>query len=120
MKKTQLLFLARRYAPHIGGVETHVSRISAVLETKKYHLTVVTERHDASLATKEVVDAVEVQCIPLPNDQTNKWSIWWWVGRHIFLFLSADIIHIHDVFFWILPIYPLLKLSVKKIYMTFH
>jgi glycosyltransferase involved in cell wall biosynthesis len=120
MKKTKILFLARRYVPHIGGVETHVAELNTFLLTKNMEITVLTEKHDPVLPKRETVDGVEVRRISLPNGQTNKLAIWWWVFRHSFLFLNADIIHIHDVFFWILPLYPLLKIFRKKIYMTFH
>src|SRR5258708_35267938 len=119
MKKTKLLFLARRYSPHIGGVETHVEHLSAILQKKNYEITLITERHDSALSGQENIGNVQVQRIALPRAKTNKWSIWWWMLRHTFLFLRTDIIHIHDVFFWILPIYPLLTLSGKKIYVTF-
>src|SRR5258708_1685055 len=120
MKKTKLLFLARRYAPHIGGVETHLEHVNAFLGTKNVEVTVITEREDPSLPLREKKDGVRIFRIPLPKGQTNKWLIWLWALRHFMLFLETDIVHIHDVFFWILPIFPLLKPFGKKIYMTFH
>jgi glycosyltransferase involved in cell wall biosynthesis len=120
MKKTRLLFLTRRYSPHIGGVETHLENINQLLITKKFDICVVTEKHEPALLNRGVVHDVDVRRISLPNQRTSKIFIWWWVVRHFILFLRADIIHIHDVFFWILPIYPLLKISRKKIFITFH
>jgi glycosyltransferase involved in cell wall biosynthesis len=42
------------------------------------------------------------------------------VWQRLNYFLQADVIHIHDVFFWILPIYIILKIFGKKIFITFH
>lgn len=120
MKKMKVLFLARLYAPHIGGVEAHLKEVSQILSQKNIQVTIVTERYDRSLPAKEVMNGVRIWRISLPKSQTSKWFIWWWVIRHPFLFLNSDIIHVHDVFFWILPIYPTLRLFRKKIFMTFH
>jgi len=123
MTKIKLLFITRLYLPHIGGVEKHTSRVAELLENKygrKFAVTVVTERYDQNLAKREQINNVDVWRITLPNGKTNKFFIWWWVKRHFWLFFTADIIQIHDVFFWILPLYPLLWLLRKKIYITFH
>lgn len=120
MKKIKVLFLARRYAPHIGGVETHVAQVSAVLQIENCEVTVVTEQDDPHQLQLEKINEVTIWRIPLTHQQTNKFQIWIWIARHFSLFLGADVIHVHDVFFWILPIYVLLRLGGKKIFITFH
>ncbi len=121
MTKTKVLFLARRYAPHVGGVETHVEHLSQFLLQKNYAVTIITERfRSTDLSRKEIIDGAFVYRIDLPKGQTSKWRIWWWCLLHLGVFLDTEIIHIHDVFFWIIPIYPLLWIMRKKIFITFH
>jgi glycosyltransferase involved in cell wall biosynthesis len=114
----KIVFLAKRYFPHVGGVETHLGHIAQLLVEKGHQITIVTESHQENLAFQENIDGVQIYRIPLERGQTNKFAIWSWVVSHISLFFEADIIHIHDVFFWVLPFYPIL--FWKKIFMTFH
>ena len=116
-----VLFMARLYWPHIGGVEKHVYEIGQKLKLKGHNLTIVAERHDPRLLEFEVHEGVKIWRIPLPEgvgESTKKWFIWkWWLG-HLDLFTRAEIIHIHDVFFWFWPFR--LPYWFKKVYITFH
>ena len=109
-----ILFLTRRYLPHIGGVETHLERISAILVKQKHRVMIVTEQDDPRELLHEIVDGVEVWRIANPS----KLKIWLWLLQHVNLFFAANVVHIHDVFFWILPFYPLFM--AKKLTITFH
>src|SRR5258708_6067514 len=109
----RILFLTCLYAPHIGGVETHAHEVARRLATQ-HRVTVITEQHDAQLPLREVIDNVEVYRIPI--GRSRKLSIWLWLLRHMHLLLHAHIIHVHDVFFWMLPFR--LPLFWKKIYVT--
>ncbi len=113
----KVVFLARRYLPHIGGVELHIQKL-----VEKFgpdiQVTIVTEQHTPELALKETIESATVYRIPLPNQQTNKFVIWWWWFRHLNLVFSADIVHIHDVFFWTLPFRWFF--FWKPFFMTFH
>ncbi|CAN5265974.1 glycosyltransferase family 4 protein [soil metagenome] len=113
----KVLFLSRLYLPHIGGVELHIQNLVKELGPE-YEVTVVTEQHDPALPLSEKVGSIHVLRIPLPNQQTSKWKIWWWWLRHLSLIYSADVIHVHDVFFWLLP-YKCIFFW-KKMYITFH
>lgn len=116
MSRMKVLFLSRLYLPHIGGVEIHIQKLVQALGDVE--VTLVTEQHDPTLPLLEKIDSVTVHRIPLPNQTTSKWHIWrWWIS-HLSLLFSADIIHVHDVFFWLLPFKPLI--FWKKMYMTFH
>jgi len=118
--KLRILFFSPKYYPEIGGVETHLEHINRLLQ-KDYVITVITESNNQKLPAHEHVNGVEVWRIPLQQNQNisaKKWQIWWWLVRHFHLLLTADIIHIHDVFYWILPFYSLI--SWKPIYTTFH
>lgn len=48
------------FAPHFGGVETHVRSLSRELARRGHEVTVVTARHDPSLAKEEVLDGFRV------------------------------------------------------------
>jgi len=113
----KVLFLTRLYLPHIGGVELHIQNLVKELGSET-QITVVTEQHEASLPLEEKVEKVTVLRILLKNQKTNKWQIWWWWLRHISLLLHSDVIHVHDVFFWLLP-YKCIFFW-KKMYITFH
>lgn len=113
----KIVFLTRRYLPHIGGVELHIQKLIAELGNG-FEVTIVTEQDSAAEPLSEQIGRVQVLRIPLPKQQTNKKAIWWWWLRHFSLLLSADVIHVHDVFFWLLPFRYLI--FWKKIYITFH
>ncbi|TSC84069.1 MAG: glycosyltransferase, group 1 family protein, partial [Microgenomates group bacterium Gr01-1014_16] len=52
------------------------------------------------------------------GESAKKWVIWQWFFHHLNLLFSTDIIHIHDVFFWILAFRAFL--IHPKIFITFH
>ncbi|KKU58591.1 MAG: Glycosyltransferase, group 1 family protein [Candidatus Amesbacteria bacterium GW2011_GWA2_47_11b] len=109
----RILMMTRLYWPHVGGVEKHVEKICDVL-SKKHQITVVCEKHDPKLPDFGRRRGVAIYRIM----GVDKWTIWkWWFG-HLNLINNADIIHIHDVFFWFLPFR--LPYWFKKVYMTFH
>ncbi len=91
-----ILMLTRYKWPHIGGVEKHVHMISAILETRGHMIKYLTE--------------AEVG--------TDKWEIWRNVWKYKELFDWADVVHVHDVFFWVWW-YKLFNRS-KRIFVTFH
>jgi glycosyltransferase involved in cell wall biosynthesis len=115
----KILFFARLFYPHIGGVEKHVIEIGKRLAREGHSVIVVTEQTDSNNPLKELIDNIEVYRIPFLKDERNKkFEIWKWLWRHRLLIMKADIIHCHDIFFWYLPfrfLYP-----TKKVYTTFH
>ncbi|TLZ75470.1 MAG: glycosyltransferase family 4 protein [Methanobacteriota archaeon] len=48
------------FYPHLGGVESHVHVLSAALAARGHDVTVVTTRHDPSLAEEESMDGFRV------------------------------------------------------------
>lgn len=114
----RVIFLSKRYLPALGGVEKHIQKLSSALQQlhPNIHITVITEQHDSALLEHEQVAGVEIYRIPISTDL--KQSIWTWITANISLLHSADLIHVHDVFFWVLPVLP--SLRKKKIYTTFH
>lgn len=114
-----ILFLARLFYPHVGGVETHVYELGKKLIAQGYKLVIVTERFDKSLPLQEKYHGFEIYRLPITTDEKGKKiEIWRWLWQHKELFTSADVIHCHDVFFWYMPfaiIHPM-----KNVYTTFH
>ena len=119
IQKKSILFLVRLYHPHIGGVEKHMQQIIPLLQSSGFQITVITEKFDIKLMDEETVAGVRVLRIPVPkNEVSKKFYIWKWVIFNIGVFIKPDIIHVHDVFFWIIPIRWFLVF--KKVFITVH
>ncbi|MDH5533117.1 MAG: glycosyltransferase family 4 protein [Candidatus Pacebacteria bacterium] len=133
MKK--ILHLAKYYSPHIGGVETHLREVNKILVKKDYQVTVICFQDNEDQELIEQIDKVTVVRIPvssfLPKLLSNqslfinnpfsklffKLKLWTWIAKNSKYFLDADIIQVHDVMWWIWPLY---MATYYKIYMTFH
>lgn len=92
----KILMLTRYKWPRVGGVEKHVHELNKRLEIRGHEIKYLTE--------------AEVG--------TDKWEIWRNVWKYKELFDWADVVHIHDVYFWVL----FLRLFYwhKKFFITFH
>lgn len=112
----KIVHLARLFAPHIGGVETHVREISRELTQAGHELTIITQQHEATLPLTEIIDDVTIIRIPADtfNSKLQTWKALW---HHRQLWQTADVVHVHDVFWWLLPFTLLIK---DKLFMTFH
>ncbi len=120
-----ILFLARRFYPNMGGVETHVLEVGKRLVKSGHSVIVVTEILSEKklkknyLKKQDIVNGIEIIRINVgSNDRFKKFRIWreFWKIRSTVN--KADIIHCHDVFFWYLPfrfLYP-----GKRVFTTFH
>ena len=95
--------LARRSAPQIGGVESHLSQLIPELQKLGYHSSILNEQmlldHSGGI-------------------RSHKLAVWAGMFRQLPALWQAAIIHVHDVFWWLLPFLPLLWW--KRIYITFH
>jgi glycosyltransferase involved in cell wall biosynthesis len=111
-----VLFLCRLFAPHIGGVETHVLKIARALQSNGHHITVVTEQFESELPIEEVSEGITVIRVP-QSLLTKKTTLWKWMWSHRSLFQHADVVHVHDIFWWVVPVLPFIK---KKYFITFH
>lgn len=111
-----VVFLARLYHPHAGGVETHVEQLSRVLIARGYDITVLCEQHDPSIPLQSIHEGVKILRVPHALLQ-SKVGLWKWIWAHRQLFQHAERIHIHDVFWWILPLALQMQ---KKSCITFH
>ncbi len=115
----KIIFLTRLYLPHIGGVEKHIFEISKIL-AKNNQLTIIAEQDNPSEPEYEKAPFAEIYRIPLGGvgESAKKFTIWSWLFKHLDLIKSAEIVHIHDVFFWYLPFRFLFP--NKKVFITFH
>lgn len=114
----QIVFFARNFYPHIGGVEKHVLRISEIL-VKKHQVTVITEKTDKNDPDEEIYKNIRIKRISINSTEKNKkYEIWRYLFQNFEVLRSADVIHVHDVFFWYLPFRFIFWR--KKVFMTFH
>lgn len=108
-----ILQITPSYPPNHGGVETHVFQLTHAL---------VEQKHDVKIISGPIV--------PLPDEKkvadktvwrlsssSAKKKVWMEIWQHRQLFQEAEIVHVHDVFWWLLPVYPLIW---HKTYLTFH
>ncbi|MBT3249894.1 MAG: glycosyltransferase family 4 protein [Candidatus Pacebacteria bacterium] len=120
-KPVKILQITPFYEPRLGGVETHVNQVSKELIKQGHQVSVLTQLHDSSLPAQETINRVEVNRIDLGKNYDlkliEKLTVWQQVAKHSQLLLKADIIHVHDVYWWLLPLLPLFW---SKIYLTFH
>jgi len=126
----KVVFFARLFYPHIGGVEKHVLEISKRLIQEGHEVTVITEqppeshsvgKQSKSSSARQVgeIDGVKIiRFNPGKNDWFKKFRVWKELWEKRAYIKSADIVHCHDVFFWYLPFRFIY--FTKKIFTTFH
>ena len=87
---------------------------------KNHQVTIITEQHAPDLPLAEKIDGAEVLRIPVAGvgERAKKWHIWHWVWAHRAVMDAADVIHVHDVVYWLYP-YKLTKWGTP-IFATFH
>lgn len=121
-----IVHLARRYSPMIGGVEKHLARLNCELIERGYNVSVITERTKSDLVDFEILDKVSIYRLSISSEDTSnnfisklkfKFKLWWSLWQKREILSSADHIHIHDVFFWILPFWVFF---FRKVHITFH
>ncbi|MEP7167511.1 MAG: glycosyltransferase [Candidatus Woesebacteria bacterium] len=135
----RVVMLCRLYSPHLGGVEKHVLNLSKEILKGGNQVDVFTLPHERKLPSFEVMEGILVHRKPrqlhsrvlkiffgilpffpkkLAQNIVERDEIWGWLLWNLPTFLFADVIHIHDVFFWYWPIRILLPW--KKVFITFH
>ena len=118
-QKLRITFLTRLYHPHVGGVEKHLEVLSKMLVKKGYLITIITEKYDTKLKSLETYDGITVYRVPVSkNVFLKKFFVWVWICKNLSLIYNSDVVHVHDIFYWILPFR--LLLIHKNIYTTFH
>jgi len=121
----KIVHFTRLYSPHVGGVEAHVSHLNAEFSKQGLSTVVITQRHDPKLKLVENNNQEIIYRLPVFNPNSNdfisqtiyKFKLWQSIWQLRKVWLSADVLHIHDVFFWLLPFWPLIA---NKTHITFH
>lgn len=119
----KVVHLVRSFWPNIGGVETHLLHLSSELTKHQIHQTIICEQHNSNLSSKTKIDSLNIIRINTLNNQSDwkyKLRVWHGIFRDFSVLLNAEIIHVHDVFWWLLPFWPILIILRKKIFITFH
>ncbi len=136
----RIAMLCRSYEPYVGGVEKHVKKLAEQIVSGNGRVDIFTLRYEGPnkiwSTDKEGIYVHRkpnqlhshilkfvLAFIPFfPKNTAQKIverdEIWGWLLWNLPKFLLADVIHIHDVFFWYWPIR--LLLPWKKVYITFH
>lgn len=117
----KVLQISQAYSPSLGGVEKHLDKVNQQLLKHGHQVAVLCGDQRSQFSTQEKIDGVSVfrlnnQIQDLPSI-IYKLKIFWQVIACIKLFLQADVVQVHDVFWWILPIYPLIA---HKVFIIFH
>lgn len=115
----KILFLTKKYWPHIGGVEKHVAEISRELQKRGNKVTIITEKYSKELRSNETIGGIKIIRFSYPHfKMLGLLNIWFWLWQNRSLIKQSDVIHCHDIFIWYLPfclIYP-----YKKVFITIH
>lgn len=121
----KITHLSPYHFPHVGGVEKHLTLLNQQLQLLTVSTTVITQKHAAQLQEREKIAGTLVIRFPVPSQQSSIWgklrykfAVWKAMYTQFPILQSSDIIHIHDVFWWLIPF--LLFLKRKKIFITFH
>lgn len=110
-----IVFCTPGFAPRIGGVEKHVTAVVGELASLGYQVTVLTSSPGGS--KKLYPEIPHVTVVRLNGDAHSKKDVWLWVLSQWRLFALSDVVHVHDVAWWVLPVLPLM---CTKFFITFH
>jgi glycosyltransferase involved in cell wall biosynthesis len=130
----KIIHLAQRYWPHGGGVEYHLSQLNKQLVADGHAVSVLTVAPETGLPKAEVHEGVTIIRIPLLTHAWYKkllsskglsviaktWEKmhrWYFTARLIPFLKQADIVQVHDVYWWIAPWWWLIP---GKLFITFH
>lgn len=115
----KIVFVSKLYSPHVGGVEKHIEKLSNELIREGHSITILTENYSSDLKVEETNKKVKIVRFEYKKTKfLGLFYLWKEFIKRISIFLSADLIHVHDVFIWILPLRFIL--FWKKFYLTNH
>lgn len=111
--------ITKYFFPHVGRVERHVQMVCDELGRRGIKFTVLTEKFNKDLKSIDIQDKVKVVRFNYPPVKfVGIIYIWLWLIKNSYLIKEADLVHIHDVFIWYLPLRFLFPW--KPVYITFH
>src|SRR5919202_3867498 len=91
----RIAYIAPRYIPHTGGVQTHVAQLARRAAAHGYQVEVLTQDSDRRLPAVEVIDGVTVWRFPVwVPDQTYTVApgLWAYLARY---HTRYDVVHAH-------------------------
>jgi len=107
----RILMITPSFYPSLGGVETHVRRVSECLNERGHQVTVLTHSDSPS---EEQLGALTVRRLP----RTTWWPAWRAARMHI---SAADIVHCHDAYSFLHFYLPSCYLPPRRpVFATFH
>jgi glycosyltransferase involved in cell wall biosynthesis len=98
----KIVFISKYVLPHVGGVEKHIDKVSQHLKDLGHSVTFISSAE---------IKYPQIKILGLLY-------IWYWFVKNRNIILQHDVVHVHDVFIWYLPLrilYPKIK-----VYTTFH
>lgn len=132
---SKILIIAPHFWPEMGGVETHLLEVIPELLARGWQITVITQEPIIKTATKTTQPLPQ---IPLSKSQPRPdflakiqvirffcpaWPIiglliiWGQMWRHRAQWLTASVVHVHDVMIWLFPWRWLIK---GRVILTMH
>lgn len=116
----RLLVVTPYFAPYIGGVEKHVLKTSGLLCRQGWQVDIITRQHQVDLPEHKTIQNLSVHRFAFPKIKVLGLFLIWlqMLCRYFNLFCRADVIHVHDVMVWCLPLR--LLLPRKKFVLTVH
>jgi glycosyltransferase involved in cell wall biosynthesis len=109
----EILMLVRLFHPHLGGVEKHVLNLCLDLKERGHNVELLTEQYDKRLPLNEEYMGIRVRRIPHASVK-SKLFLWKYMLSNKKYILNYNVIHVHDVFWWYIP------LVFHRFYITFH
>jgi glycosyltransferase involved in cell wall biosynthesis len=107
----RILMLTPSFHPAIGGVETHVRRVSEQLAARGHQVEIVTH---ADHPSEEQLGPLRVYRLP----RQGWWRAWQSARPHL---AAADIVHCHDTYSYLHFYVPSWVLPPRRpVFMTFH
>ena len=117
----QIIFLTRRFLPDVGGVERHILEISKRFQKKSLDLIIIADKAGKNFKDKEIIQNFKVIRLDSSKNKIKGIGlikIWLWLWENKNLLKQTDLIHIHDVFIWFLPLKFIFL--CKPVFLTFH
>lgn len=116
----KIVHISPSFWPQGGGVETHVAEVAREQLRNGDEVAVITQTHDGIAYLPLSLDALTKkakvthrQRYPLLS-KSMTWRAIWSQRQHL---ASADLIIIHDVFWWVWPVWPEIH---NQVITTFH
>lgn len=116
-----LLIITPRFYPHQGGVEQHVLQTALLLRQQpQLSLKIITAAVDKNQIKLGKIKGLFVHRFWQPKIKYLGLIVIWYklLTKYWQLFVEAQIIHVHDVMIWLLPLR--LLLPRKKMILTMH